>query len=185
VARVHLNNPAKLNAFTPDMLRQLEAHCDRIEEDLSIRGVLVTAEGERAFCAGADIIGWGALSPTISRGTGCGWGTGSSTGLAAVAADDRRHAGACVRRRAGAGHGLRHPGDGAGGDARLPEAQVGIVPGWSGTQRLARLLPEPVLKEMALFGRRLSAERAHGAGLRGRGRGGPARGGDGHRARGC
>jgi enoyl-CoA hydratase len=42
----------------------------------------------------------------------------------------------------------------------LPEAQVGIVPGWSGTQRLARLLPEPVLKEMALFGRRLSAERA-------------------------
>jgi enoyl-CoA hydratase len=42
----------------------------------------------------------------------------------------------------------------------LPESSVGIVPGWSGTQRLARLLPEPVLKEMALFGRRLSAERA-------------------------
>jgi enoyl-CoA hydratase len=42
----------------------------------------------------------------------------------------------------------------------LPEAGVGIVPGWSGTQRLARLLPEPVIKEMALFGRRLSAERA-------------------------
>ena len=40
------------------------------------------------------------------------------------------------------------------------ESSVGIVPGWSGTQRLARLLPEPVIKEMALFGRRLSAERA-------------------------
>jgi propionate CoA-transferase len=52
LARVHLNNPAKLNAFTPEMLRQLEAHCDAIEEDVSIRGVLVTAEGERAFCAG-------------------------------------------------------------------------------------------------------------------------------------
>jgi enoyl-CoA hydratase/carnithine racemase len=64
LARVHLNNAAKLNAFTPDMLRQLEAHCDTIEGDVSIRGVLVTAEGERAFCAGADIIGWGALSPT-------------------------------------------------------------------------------------------------------------------------
>ena len=37
----------------------------------------------------------------------------------------------------------------------LPEAGVGIVPGWSGTQRLARLLPEPVVKEMALFGRRI------------------------------
>jgi enoyl-CoA hydratase len=34
------------------------------------------------------------------------------------------------------------------------------VPGWSGTQRLMRLLPEPVLKEMALFGRGISAERA-------------------------
>ena len=42
----------------------------------------------------------------------------------------------------------------------LPEAGSRIVPGWSGTQRLARLLPEPVVKEMALFGRRIGAERA-------------------------
>jgi enoyl-CoA hydratase/carnithine racemase len=42
----------------------------------------------------------------------------------------------------------------------LPETGVGIVPGWSGTQRLSRLLPEPVLKEMTLFGRRLAADRA-------------------------
>ena len=47
----------------------------------------------------------------------------------------------------------------------LPETQVGIVPGWSGTQRLARLIPEPLLKEMALFGRRISAERALAAGF--------------------
>ena len=47
----------------------------------------------------------------------------------------------------------------------LPEAQLGIVPGWSGTQRLARLLPEPVLKDMALFGRRIDAMRAHGLGF--------------------
>jgi enoyl-CoA hydratase len=33
------------------------------------------------------------------------------------------------------------------------------VPGWSGTQRLTRLLPEPMLKEMALFGRRIGADR--------------------------
>jgi enoyl-CoA hydratase/carnithine racemase len=42
----------------------------------------------------------------------------------------------------------------------LPEAGVGIVPGWSGTQRVARLLPEAVVREMALFGRRIGAERA-------------------------
>ena len=42
----------------------------------------------------------------------------------------------------------------------LPEARVGIVPGWSGTQRLTRLMPEAAVKEMALFGQRLNAERA-------------------------
>jgi len=47
----------------------------------------------------------------------------------------------------------------------LPEAQVGIVPGWSGTQRLSRLLPESVLKEMVLFGRRIDAARAYGLGF--------------------
>ena len=47
----------------------------------------------------------------------------------------------------------------------MPEAGVGIVPGWSGTQRLRRLLPEPIIKEMALFGRRLSAERAYQLGF--------------------
>ena len=52
-----------------------------------------------------------------------------------------------------------------GATLALPEAAIGVVPGWSGTQRLARLLPEPVLREMALFGRRISAERAHALGL--------------------
>jgi enoyl-CoA hydratase len=166
LARVHLNNPPKLNAFTPEMLRQLEAHCDAIEENTSIRGVLVTAEGERAFCAGADIIGWGALSPTdfarnwvrlghrvfdrlarLSRPTvAVLQGHAFGGGLELAAACDIR----VMALKATLG---------------LPEAQVGIVPGWSGTQRLARLLPEPVLKEMALFGRRLSAERAHALGF--------------------
>jgi enoyl-CoA hydratase/carnithine racemase len=52
-----------------------------------------------------------------------------------------------------------------GATIALPEAGVGIVPGWSGTQRLARLLPEGMLKEMALFGRRIGAERLLAAGF--------------------
>ena len=47
----------------------------------------------------------------------------------------------------------------------MPETGVGIVPCWSGTQRLARQLPPAVLKEMALTGRRLSAERAFAIGF--------------------
>jgi enoyl-CoA hydratase len=65
----------------------------------------------------------------------------------------------------------------------LPEAQVGIVPGWSGTQRLARLLPEPVLKEMALFGRRLSRSGPMALGFVAEVSEDPQRGSDGDRQR--
>jgi enoyl-CoA hydratase len=147
------------------MLRQLEAHCDTIEGDVSIRGVLVTAEGERAFCAGADIIGWGALSPTEFARHWVRLGHRVFDRLARLS----RPTIAVVQGHAfGGGLELATACDirvmAPGATLGLPEAQVGIVPGWSGTQRLARLLPEPVLKEMALFGRRLSAERAFALG---------------------
>ncbi len=161
LAELCLDNPAKLNAFTTDMLRQLEMHCDLIEHRPEVACVMVTSTGERAFCTGADINAWGDLSPTdfarhwvrdghrifdrlarlgkptIAVLTGHAFGGG----LELAAACDIR----VMAPRATVG---------------LPEAGVGIVPGWSGTQRLARLLPEAVLKEMALFGRRISAERA-------------------------
>jgi len=165
LARLHLNNPAKLNAFTPDMLRALETHCDAIEDDLSIRGVIVTAEGDRAFCAGADIIGWGALSPTDFARNWVRLGHRVFDRLArlsrpTVAAIQGHAFGGGLELATACDIRIMAPNATLG----LPEAQVGIVPGWSGTQRLARLLPEPVLKEMAIFGRRLSAERAHALG---------------------
>jgi enoyl-CoA hydratase len=160
-ARLHLNNPGKLNAFTPEMLRQLEAYCDTVDGDLAIRGVILSAEGERAFCAGADIIGWGALSPTDFARHWVRLGHRVFDRLARLSKPTI----AAIQGHAfGGGLELATACDirvmAPKATLALPEAQVGIVPGWSGTQRLARLLPEPVLKEMALFGRRLSAERA-------------------------
>jgi enoyl-CoA hydratase len=161
IAELRLDNPAKLNAFTVSMLQSLEQHCSAIDRNPDIRCVIVTAEGDRAFCTGADINAWGDLTPaefarhwvrdghrifdrlarlskpTIAALSGHAFGGG----LELAAACDIR---VMVPRATLA----------------LPEASVGIVPGWSGTQRLARLLPEPVIKEMALFGRRISAERA-------------------------
>nr|WP_272213364.1 enoyl-CoA hydratase/isomerase family protein [Marinicella sp. W31]MDC2879317.1 enoyl-CoA hydratase-related protein [Marinicella sp. W31] len=49
IAELRLDNPAKLNAFTPAMLDSLEAHLAAIEADPAIRFVILTAEGERAF----------------------------------------------------------------------------------------------------------------------------------------
>lgn len=166
VAEITLDNPAKLNALTPGMLVELSRLCDEIERSDAVSCVLLAAKGDRFFCAGADINEWGDLppeefarywirsghrifdrivrlaKPTIAVIAGNAFGGG----LELAAACDIRimapHA-----------------------ELALPEASVGIVPGWSGTQRLARLLPEPVVKEMALFGRRLSAERAHALGF--------------------
>ena len=161
VAEIRLDNPAKMNALTVPMLQQIAEHCAEIEQRPEVRAVLVTSEGERAFCTGADIKAWGDIppgdfarhwvreghrvfdrlarlaKPTIAVLQGPAFGGGLEL---AAACDIRVMA--------------------LGAKIALPEAGVGIVPGWSGTQRLLRLLPEPVVKEMALFGRRLSADRA-------------------------
>jgi len=165
-AELRLDNPAKLNCFTAAMLGQLADHLEAIERLAGVACVLVTAEGDKAFCIGADINGWGDLSPaefarhwvrdghrifdrlarlskpTIAVLNGHAFGGG----LELAAACDLR----VMAPKA---------------TIALPEAGVGIVPGWSGTQRLARLLPEPVIKEMALFGRRIDAERAMALGF--------------------
>ena len=161
VAVLRIDNPSKLNALTIPMLQALENHCDAIERDPVIRAVILTAEGNRAFCAGADINAWSDLAagefarhwirdghrifdrlarlakPTIAAIAGHAFGGGLELA-------------SCCDIRVMAPEAT----------LALPEAGVGVVPGWSGTQRLARLMPEPVLKEMAIFGRRLSADRA-------------------------
>lgn len=166
VAELCLDNPAKMNAFTVQMLAQLAAHLEVIEQDPGIAAVMITATGDRAFCTGADINGWGDLGPaefarhwvrnghrifdrlarlskpTIAVLNGHAFGGG----LELAAACDLR---------------VMAPG----ASLALPEAGVGIVPGWSGTQRLLRLLPEPLVKEMALFGNRIKAERALACGF--------------------
>ena len=165
VAELRLDNPAKLNAFTVEMLDHLDGHLKTLDRTPA-RAVVVTATGERAFCTGADINAWGDLAPadfarhwvrgghrifdrlarlpmpTIAALSGHAFGGGLEL---AAACDIRVMAPAAT--------------------IALPEAGVGIVPGWSGTQRLARLLPEAVLKEMALFGRRIGAQRAHQIGF--------------------
>lgn len=161
VAELRLDNPAKLNALTVAMLAELAAHLDTVEQRADVACVLLTAEGERAFCTGADIAAWGDLAPAEFARVWVREGHRIFDRLARLA----KPAIAVLTGHAFGG-GLELA---AACDIRvmvpraslaLPEAGVGIVPGWSGTQRLLRLLPEPVVKDMALFGRRISAERA-------------------------
>lgn len=166
IAEIRLDNPAKLNAFTEDMLAQLADHLDGLERSAGVGCVILTAEGERAFCAGADINAWGDLTPAeFARH----WVRDGHRIFDRLARLSKPVIAAMAGHAFGGGLELAAACDirvmAPGATISLPEAHVGIVPGWSGTQRLARLLPEPVLKEMALFGRRISAERAHAIGF--------------------
>ncbi|WP_103256579.1 enoyl-CoA hydratase/isomerase family protein [Tabrizicola aquatica] len=160
VATLTLDNPAKLNCFTVDMLAQLAGHLETIEANPDLRAVIVTGEGDRAFCSGADINAWGGLSPADFART---WVRGGHRIFDRLARLSKPTIAALNGHAFGGGLELA-----AACDIRLitpkatialPEAGVGIVPGWSGSQRLARLIPEGMVKEMALFGRRIGADR--------------------------
>lgn len=166
VAELRLDNATKLNALTPGMLTMLDDHISAVERDASVRSLIITAEGDRAFCVGADIGAWSELSaqdfarhwvrsghrifdriarlhlPSIAVLSGHAFGGGLE--LAA----------ACDMRVASPESTLA-----------LPETGIGVVPGWSGTQRIAQLLPPAVLKELVLTGQRLTAERAFNLGF--------------------
>lgn len=165
LAEIRLDNPRKMNAFSINMLHQLATHLEAVERDDS-RAVIVTAEGDRAFCTGADISAWGGLSPREFARFWVRNGHRIFDRLARLSKPTL-----AVLQGHCFGGGLEFA---AACDIRvmapkatiaLPEASVGIVPGWGGTQRLARLIPEPMLKEMALFGTRISADRAYAAGF--------------------
>src|SRR5689334_5780596 len=55
VAQITLNRPRKLNAVTPDMAASLDQLCRDADRDESVRAVLLTGAGERAFCSGSDL----------------------------------------------------------------------------------------------------------------------------------
>ena len=164
IAELRLDNPAKLNAFTLEMLEAIEPCCEEIEKDPSIHAVVFSAQDSRAFCAGADILTWSELEPWEFARHWVRSGHRVFDRLArlskpTVAAIDGHAFGGGLEFAATTDIRVMSPE----ATLALPETSIGIVPGWSGTQRLVRLLGEPLVKEMALFGRRISAERAFSA----------------------
>ena len=166
VAELRLDNPAKLNCFTVEMLGQLASHLEVVEGRPEVRAVIITGEGEKAFCSGADINAWGGLGPAdFARN----WVRGGHRIFDRLARLAKPTIAALNGHAFGGGLELA-----AACDIRiitpkatiaLPEAGVGIVPGWSGSQRLARLIPEAMVKEMALFGRRIGPDRLLASGF--------------------
>ncbi len=156
-----LDNATKLNALTMDMLDALEARLQEVERDTSIRALILTGAGEKAFCCGADIGAWGGLSPAefarhwVRNGHRI-FDRLARIGKPTIAAINGHAFGGGLELASCCDLRLMAPR----ATLALPEARVGIVPGWSGSQRLTRLISETAVKEMALFGRRIGADRA-------------------------
>lgn len=164
LAVIRLCRAAKLNALDLSMLDQLEAALRQVEES-DARAVIVTGDGKH-FCAGGDITAWSKLQPQEFAHNWIRHGHRIFDRLAEL----RQVTIAAVNGGAmGGGLELAAACDfrvvEAGAKFSLPETALGMVPGWSGTQRLARRFGVQAVRRMALAGDAFDAQAAHALGM--------------------
>jgi enoyl-CoA hydratase len=155
-----------LNALDPEMLAALEDAVTQAEQSRQVRVIVLAAAGEKAFCVGADILAWTALSPLqmwsewVRRGhriferlerakqpvicaiQGFAYGGGLELALSCdirIVTDSARFA--------------------------MPEVKLGTIPGWGGTDRLPRLIGSARAKQMIFTGEPIAADVAERWGL--------------------
>jgi enoyl-CoA hydratase len=164
VALLTLNRPKVMNAISFEVLDRLDDHLDAIASDSELRAVVITGSG-KAFTAGADVAHMRGATPLQAREfarrghalTGRIEGFGKPV-IAAV--NGYALGGGCELALA---CDIRLAGESA--RFGLPELKLGIMPGWGGTQRLARLTNPAYAKEAILTGRMIDAEEAREVGL--------------------
>jgi enoyl-CoA hydratase len=165
VAIIKFNRPKALNAINPDVLSEVNRALDDIEKDFSVRVLVFTGEGEKAFVAGADIGFMAELSPLEARK----WSQQGHK-LMFRLEEIPIPVIACVNGYAlGGGTEIALACDFiyASESAKFgqPEINLGIIPGFGGTQRLARLVGKGMAKELCMSGVMISAQEAQVAGL--------------------
>lgn len=163
IARVHLNRPEALNAITPAMDAALADAWLRINAEDNVRVALLTGEGARAFCAGADV------SSGLARPAAHAFG-GGLTGIGGPLVTLRKPLVAAVRGHAvGGGFELAMCADilfiDETAQFRLPEVRRGLIDHSGVLHRVARRLPLAIAMDMILTGRPMGADEAHRLGL--------------------
>ena len=164
-ARVTLDRPEKLNAFDIAMLKELADACDAVEADNAVRVAILTGEG-KAFSAGGDIRAWGGMEPNEFGHAWVRFGHRVFERLATlrmplIAAVNGHALGGGLELAAAADIRIAESQVKVG----LPEAGLGMVPGWSGTQRLVRRFGAQAVRRMLLGGEVLTAGEAAALGI--------------------
>ncbi|MDP2719103.1 MAG: enoyl-CoA hydratase-related protein [Dehalococcoidia bacterium] len=164
IATITINRPEAFNAIDPPTLQELSASLIDFREVNESWVLIITAAGEKAFCAGADIksmIPWmkqwkdkpWMMPSTILRGmelwkpvigaiNGLALGGGCEIALSCdiLIASEKASFG-------------------------TPEVKLGLIPGWGGTQRLTRMIPQVKAAEIIMTGQSIDAQEAYRLGL--------------------
>ena len=165
VALVTINRPQVLNALNAHTLDEIEQVMTTFRGDAAVRAIVMTGAGEKAFVAGADIRELAGLSPARAQEHASAgqrvFDAIEHLGKPVIAAINGFALGggcelamACTLRVAA-----------ATAQFGQPEINLGLLPGFAGTQRLTRLVGKGVALEILLTGRHVSAEEAHRIGL--------------------
>jgi enoyl-CoA hydratase len=160
IATIFFNRPKALNALNNALFDELNTALDMVRDDSSIRVLILTGAGDKAFVAGADISELAQMNPlqakffsrkgqkifskiedlpipAIAAVNGFALGGGSEAALACdfIYASEKAVFG-------------------------LPEITLGLIPGFGGTQRLARLVGKNRAKELVFTGKNIRADKA-------------------------
>jgi enoyl-CoA hydratase len=165
VAIVTINRPAVRNALNGPTIRDLQRAMEELKADPAVRAVVLTGAGDKAFVAGADINELAVLSPVegtehARRGQAV-FDYIEHLGKPVIAAiNGFALGGGCELAMACT---IRIAAD----TARLgqPEINLGIIPGYAGSQRLPRLVGKGIALEILLTGDMIPASRAYEIGL--------------------
>lgn len=164
VAQLRLNRPEKLNALDASMMDELANRCLEIERSAA-RVVILSGEG-KAFCAGGDIAAWSEESP---EAFGRHWVRDGHRALDALARLRQPLIAVIDGHALGGGLELAACADLRIAEAHIkigqPETGLGIIPGWSGTQRAVRRFGAQVVRRMVVMGEVFSAEEAANLGI--------------------
>lgn len=165
IGTIILNRSEKGNPFDWSTIKEMEEMLYRVEHDEGIKGMILTAKGEKYFCVGADIKLMESIEgkeyaeflmaglrmnekiqrchkPTIAAINGIAVGAGAEVAMS------------CDLRVAS-----------TNAKIGVPELKIGMVPGWGGVLRLTRLIGQAKAMEMVLTAAKITAKEAKVAGL--------------------
>jgi enoyl-CoA hydratase len=165
IAIVTINRPKVLNALRTDVLVELDACFKELECDSSVKVVIITGAGDKAFVAGADIGEMAVLDPKKAKafsefGNSVFLGIDKFPKPVIAALNGYALGGGCEML-------MSCDIVIASEKARIgqPEVKIGIPPGFGGTQRMVRLLGKMKAKELIMTGDMITAEEALRIGL--------------------